>query len=478
MTGGLSFTSFAFFGFVLVFALVAQLLPARARLGVILGANTLFVASYVPSLLALVPLLAFIAIGYLAIVSVSCAAPRKWSGLLIAAIIGLFIWLKHYPFVAGLPRLPFVYITVGLSYILFRILHLAFEVGDGALARPRFVHYLAYLFYFPAFLSGPIHRYEPFARDLASPESMDAESAFATLYRLLIGYAKVTIFGELVLMPQRQMMAALVHGGGSAAVMSAEFAIGAGLYLIFLFANFSGYTDMAIAISRLFGIILPENFNRPFTATNFQDFWSRWHITLSDWFKIYFFNPLLKTLMRRFPSARLAPYLGVAAMFIVFVVLGAWHGASWEFMLTGVLLGFGIAANKLYQIEMTRHFGKKRYQGWTKRWLYIWGARGLTMAWVSFALIPFWLSVSEIAALLRHIGFLGWLGALAVMTLAFASGLFGLQWVIAQITVKRPSALRSATDLGRIAALAAMILLLLFAVPLVNSSSDFVYKAF
>lgn len=477
----MSFTSLPFLAFVLVAALVGQGLRGSWRLAFLLVLSAIFAATYIPDPLAALPLLMFVVAGYSGVVLAEKRRVRHAVALSLLGLVAVFIWLKGYPFVEAIPSLPFPYVAVGLSYILFRLLHLIFEVGDGVLGRPSFPRYLAYLFFFPAFLSGPIHRYEPFSRDLDKPATMDSDAAYRTLRRFLGGFIKVAVIGECLILIQSTVagrLDAAVAGNTPGVIAAVIYAVGAGLYLLFLYANFSGYTDMAISVARLFGVVLPENFNRPFMASNFQDFWSRWHITLSDWFKVYFFNPLLKGLMQRFPARAAAPYLGVFALFIVFVVLGAWHGSSWEYLLTGVLLGLGIAANKLYQVEMTGWLGKKPYQQLASRPAYVWAARGLTLAWVALSLTPFWIPVRGIGVLLDRVGVVGIPLSLALMSLAFALPIFilcrlavGMKGVVAgNAHVRGPQA--------RVAVLSAMIVLLAFAVPLVNSSTDLVYQAF
>ncbi|RZJ27814.1 MAG: hypothetical protein EON85_10410 [Brevundimonas sp.] len=394
-------------------------------------------------------------------------------------LVAVFIWLKRYPFVAAVPAVPFPYAVVGLSYLLFRLLHLVLEVGDGALKRPSFPRYFAYLIFFPAFLSGPINRYEPFARDLDQPAGMDSDAAWVVLSRFLIGFTKVAVIGELILTAHELFvgrMEATLAAGGPGVLIAGLYAFGSGLYLVFLYANFSGYTDMAIAVARLFGIVLPENFNRPFMAGNFQDFWGRWHMTLSEWFKIYFFNPLLKVLMGRFTSVAVAPYLGVIALCVTFVVLGAWHGSSWEYLLTGLLLGAGVSVNKLYQVEMGKRLGKKPYQALTRRPAYIWAARGLTLTWVSMALTPFWMPVSEIGGLIAGAGPIGVTLSTVVMCLGF---IVPLLIILRALRIVAPVAeARLSGVIARVVMAAGLILFLVFAVPLLNSSSALVYQAF
>lgn len=474
----MTFTSPVFLAFVVVAALVVLPLRGTARRAAILIASLVFVGSYVADPLAIVPLAGFIAAGYGAVWLAAGGRGRHGVGLLVAVTVALFVWLKKYPFVGFLPGLPFTYTMIGASYILFRVLHVVLEVADGALERPRPLAFLTYLLFFPAFLSGPINRYQPFVKELAQPAEMDGNAGRRTLFRLLLGFLKVAVIGEVLKLTHGIVDERLVLAmqGDGALVPAFYYALAAPLYFLFLYANFSGYMDMAIAIARLFGIILPENFNKPFHAANFQDFWSRWHMTLSDWFKVYAFNPLLKRLMRWFPARAAEPYLGVATLFVIFLTLGMWHGASWEFMLCGLLFASGVAANKLYQVEMIRRLGKKPFRALTARPLYVWAARGLTLAWFAVCLTTFWRPVAGIGALTLQMGIGGVALALGAMTWGFAVATWLLQRV--EHAMIAPAAARTVAPAWHVAAMAAMVLVLAFAVPMLNASSDFVYKAF
>ncbi len=97
-------------------------------------------------------------------------------------------------------------------------------------------------------------------------------------------------------------------------------------------------------------------------AKSFLDFWSRWHITLSEWFRDYFFNPLLKALIKLPLSPGWVPYLGAIAFFATFGAIGLWHGTSWAFVVLGFLFGLGASANKIWQIAAAGYLGKKAYQ--------------------------------------------------------------------------------------------------------------------
>jgi D-alanyl-lipoteichoic acid acyltransferase DltB (MBOAT superfamily) len=158
-----------------------------------------------------------------------------------------------------------------------------------------------------------------------------------------------------------------------------------------------------IGLGILCGFQLPENFNRPYLAQNFLDLWSRWHITLSEWFKFYLFNPVLKTLAERWPSPKLIPYFGAVAFFITFTIMGIWHGSTPIFLIYGAALGIGAAGNKLFQIYAVSRLGKKRYRALSERAWYRHFSRGATLAFFTVGVACVWIT-PEIAALIMRVG--------------------------------------------------------------------------
>jgi D-alanyl-lipoteichoic acid acyltransferase DltB (MBOAT superfamily) len=229
--------------------------------------------------------------------------------------------------------------------------------------------------------------------------------------RVIVGFFKVNVLGLMFSTLQNRAINALspnqpiMIGALTGAAIAAS-------YSIYLYFNFSGYTDMVIGISQFLRIRLPENFNRPFSADNFLEFWNRWHLTLSNWLKTYVYNPLLMAVMRRFPSASTA-FLGVLAFFVTFFLIGLWHGQTSEFIFYGVLLGAGISVNKLYQIQMTKTMGKKRYKALCDNWIYQTVCRGLTFTFFSLSLLWFWSNWTQLRAFAR----------------CFHSGEMGLAWI-------------------------------------------------
>jgi hypothetical protein len=225
---------------------------------------------------------------------------------------------------------------------------------------------------------------------------------------------------------------------------------------------------------------LPENFDRPFAASSFLDFWSRWHITLSTWFKTYVYNPMLLALMRRISYVTVQPFLGVFCFFVTFFLVGIWHGRTSEFVIYGVLQGGGISINKLWQLGLTRTMGPKGYKALAKNAVYIAFGRGLTFSWFALTLFWFWADWKQIDKVFTALSVVQWLGVWmaiwfsATMVLAFwewlRTALLSIRTSREFLLTSRYARIACATALG----LTAFIMTVLLSQP----APDIVYKAF
>jgi D-alanyl-lipoteichoic acid acyltransferase DltB (MBOAT superfamily) len=265
------------------------------------------------------------------------------------------------------------------------------------------------------------------------------------------------------------------------------YALCAVCYTFYLYYNFSGYMDIVIGLGWLLGQDLPENFDHPFQARSFLEFWQRWHMTLSEWFKTYVFNPLLMTMMSRVSSPALMPLLGVVAFFVTFLVMGVWHGTTLVFVVYGLLMGLGASINKLWQIGAAHWLGKKRYRALTAQRPYAALSRGLTFAYFAMALTCLWVTqMPDFAALAAHLGVTGIMGTLIALTLGVAIVTLlteGGTAILAKVRTGPPGrpfwareswAGMWALNFG----LAARICLVLIVISILNKPPEFVYKAF
>lgn len=377
-----------------------------------LALNLGFVWSFAGAFWPLLPLCGFMALGYFGQEAArkfrSAAAPA-----LAMLVLAVFIWLKRYSFIPYALLLSPGYMTVGLSYIFFRVMHLVIDAGQDEVRPISIPQYLNFVLNFPTFVSGPIQRLEDYEAN--SGLSLNLATLGWAFWRMVLGAFKVLIVSAALHGWQRELMAAMPRNPDAA-----TFAWIVVLYPLFLYANFSGYTDFVIGVARLYRLRLPENFDRPFLATNFMEFWNRWHISLSQWLRSYVFSPLMMNWMRRYRSSRAKQYPAVAASFITFFLVGAWHGQTSEFLFFGVLQGGGVAGNRLYQVAMIRRMTSAGYARLAEHRLYRAVARGLTFTWFAFASLWFWGSWSQIGALAAQAGVAGCAEA-ALGTVAAAS---------------------------------------------------------
>jgi len=218
---------------------------------------------------------------------------------------------------------------LGISYVTFRALDVVFCLRDDVTSEPGTLDFLAFLFFFPTISSGPIDRYRRFISDWKKTRTRaeflaDLDSA---VHRIFRGFFYKFILAALIKQYWLDRAAAGASFGALASYMYA--------YSFYLFFDFAGYSAFAIAFSYLFGVHTPENFNRPFLARNIRDFWNRWHITLSFWFRDHVYMRFLLAAARGkwFASKHTAAILGY---FLSFGLMGLWHGIEPHYILYGL----------------------------------------------------------------------------------------------------------------------------------------------
>lgn len=217
---------------------------------------------------------------------------------------------------------------LGISYVTFRALDLIFSIKDRVITAAPAATFLAYLLFFPTVSSGPVDRFRRFSQDWQRRRNRaefldDLDVAVQHLFR---GFLYKFIIAALIF--EHGMKP---HASGSGLhVIAYMYA-----YTFYLFFDFAGYSAFAIALSHLYGVKTPENFNQPFLAPNIRDFWNRWHISLSFWFRdhIYMRFLLAAAKGRWFANKHTASYVG---LFLTFGLMGVWHGTEWYYLLYGV----------------------------------------------------------------------------------------------------------------------------------------------
>jgi D-alanyl-lipoteichoic acid acyltransferase DltB (MBOAT superfamily) len=354
-----------------------------------------------------VPLAAFLLFGFLSLRLMQAGATRLFAPLLIVAIVS-FIWLKKYAFIPSSLFLHATYVTLGLSYIFFRVLHLLIDARapHSTLSRKiSFVSYLNYTLNLTTLVAGPIQRYNHFASMQLAPEPLplDIFIAAPAVERIIVGMFKVNVLSLFMLMIQTSLLNSLATAPTITGRVFTAVTIVA-IYPLYIYCNFSGYIDIVIGVARFLRLQLPENFNRPFSSQNYLIFWSRWHITLSSWLQSYVFFPLMLKSIRRWPSPVFQPFLSVLALFVTFLLVGVWHGQTSAFVFFGILLGLGAGVTKLYQVLMAKCIGPERYAAVGRYWLYNSAARGLTYSWSALTMLWFWSNWTQLRPLVRFLG--------------------------------------------------------------------------
>ena len=223
---------------------------------------------------------------------------------------------------------------LGISYLTFKSVQMIMETRDGMIKSYKVWHYIQFLLFFPTISSGPIDRFRRFDKDLDNPPTPEKyvdllgtgihRIFVGFLYKFIIGY----YFGSVLLPPIER--ATIVNGGISWALVLYMY-----VYSMYLFFDFAGYSLFAVGTSNILGYETPMNFNKPFLAWNIKEFWNRWHMTLSFWFRDYIYMRLMFTLLKKkvFKSRIVASNVGYFALFLI---MGVWHGLAWYYIVYGL----------------------------------------------------------------------------------------------------------------------------------------------
>lgn len=416
----------------LIFACIGALFynlsqASRWREGVFFVVNLGFMATYSSNPLAFAPYLAFLALGFVWVQVLSRARSRVLFLTAIGSTLLLFCWLKRYAFIPAQTFVTAPIVTVGLSYVFFRVMHLIIDAAQDSIERPvKIVPFFNYAMNFTSIVSGPIQRFQDYSQSQYHKlPALDRDTVIQAFERILLGFFKVLVVSAILHSLQIFAISRLDTAPPGLGTVPVAMAI-VSVYPLYLYFNFSGYVDVVIGTARLYRLPLPENFNNPFSSANFIIFWSRWHITLSNWLKTYIYNPLLMEFLRHLWSVPLEPYIAVAAFFVTFFLVGAWHGQTSEFLFFGVLQGGGVAGNKLYQIAMARWLGRNGYKELSSNPRYATLCRGACFTWFAFTLLWFWSNWEAIADLGGRLGAQGVLAAVAISVLAASAVLAAL----------------------------------------------------
>jgi len=236
----------------------------------------------------------------------------------------------------GLARLdvPRVLLPIGISFFTFHAISYVIDVyRRDATAQKSPVHAALYLLLFPQLIAGPIIRYRDIADQLAR-RTVSIDDFACGVRRFIIGLAKKVLIANVVAGPADK-----IFSMPAAQLSPAHAWLGIVCYTLQIYFDFSGYSDMAIGLGRMFGFRFPENFRWPYIAASVQEFWRRWHISLSTWFRDYLYIPL--------GGNRVSPARRYRNLITVFFLCGLWHGASWNFVIWGLWHGAFLVVERL-----------------------------------------------------------------------------------------------------------------------------------
>lgn len=282
-------------------------------------------------------------------------AKRKFLILSLCLNLGLLFYFKYCNFfieninaIAGshISWLKVV-LPIGISFYTFESLTYVIDVYRG-IHKPlkNFWHYQTYILLFPKLIAGPIVRYHDIADQITNREkNYTADIKLSGFLTFCIGLAKKTIIANTL-----GMQADAVFKLAPEELDSAAAWVGALAYTFQIYFDFSGYSDMAIGLGKIMGFKFPENFNNPYTSGSITEFWRRWHITLSSWMKNYLYIPL--------GGNKVSATKLYRNLFIVFLLSGFWHGASWNFVLWGAYHGFFLVLERLFLGKVYEKLGK------------------------------------------------------------------------------------------------------------------------
>jgi alginate O-acetyltransferase complex protein AlgI len=337
----MSFISLQFLVFFMVVTLsYYQLRNQRMRIRLLLAASCYFYMAFVPKYILILG--GTIVIDYLAGLQIarSTGKSRKtWLIVSIIANVGVLAFFKYFNFLLGsieplihwispgadLPLLH-ILLPIGLSFHTFQAMSYTIEVYRGRQPPEKdFMTYALYVMFYPQLVAGPIERPQNVLPQLHRFQQYDRNLVREGLARMLWGFFKKAVIAD------RLAMMVDYSYNHTSTLSSASLVMGAIFYSFQIYCDFSGYCDIGIGAAKVMGIRLMENFDEPYRSRSISEFWTRWHISLSTWFRDYVYIPL--------GGNRLGEKRRKLNVMIVFLLSGLWHGANWTFVIWGGLHG-------------------------------------------------------------------------------------------------------------------------------------------
>ena len=225
---------------------------------------------------------------------------------------------------------------LGISYVIFRLLHTIKDYQSNRLSGVGLADYMNYVIFFPSLSAGPIDRIQHFSEELNLDMPLpDRNNLVSAAWRIFLGlFKKFAVADTLAIIAIHNLNLNQIQN--NIWILVSVYAYAAMIWL-----DFDGYTDIAIGLGQVFGIKLPENFNKPYLRPNIKLFWDNWHMTLTQWFRAYYFNPVSRTLRRKWKTVPVGAMVFFMQM-TTMLLIGFWHGVTWNFAVWGLWHGLGL----------------------------------------------------------------------------------------------------------------------------------------
>lgn len=337
----MTFNSWEFLIFYPVVAALYFILPKKMKWPMLLIASYYFYAFYQAELLFLIILTTAVSffMSHLIERTEKLSHKKLYLSLTLVVCLGVLFFYKYFNFlgssVEGIitllgkepPSLVLdLALPVGISFYTFQTLSYVIDVYRGEIKTEKnFFFYALFVSFFPQLVAGPIERPGNLIPQLKEAHEPKRENFVRGAKLMLLGFFKKICVADLVASYVSAVYNSAENATSLAVVLSTL------MFAVQIYCDFSGYTDIATGCARIMGIRLMKNFDHPYSASSIKEFWARWHISLSGWFKDYLYIPL--------GGSRRSPLRNMLNVFIVFLVSGLWHGANWTFVIWGALHG-------------------------------------------------------------------------------------------------------------------------------------------
>lgn len=351
------FNSLQFLIFFTAVAAFYYILPHKFRWIMLLGASYYFYMCWRPELIVLIVVSSLI--NYTAARFIEKGAGKKALAAALILDIGLLFIFKYLTFVNDSFRFLYeltgrsypigefdVILPMGISFYTFQGMGYVIDVYRKEYkAEKNFFRFSLFITFFPQLVAGPIERADRLLNQLFAKHRFDTKNISQGIKYMLLGYFKKIVIADRAAVLANTVFNAPHDHNGIAFVTAAVF------FAFQIYGDFSGYSDIAKGCAKVLGIDLMRNFDRPYFATGIKDFWRRWHISLSTWFKDYLYIPL--------GGSRCSALRRDLNLLVTFCVSGLWHGANWTFVLWGFLHGiYQVAENRIFRRDKNKEPNK------------------------------------------------------------------------------------------------------------------------